>query len=991
MQVFTIAPRLPFADMLAARLLAEAGDDPLALARLTILLPTRRARRTLREAFLRRSAGRPLILPRLAALGDLDEDETLFAGFLGDGAAALPATEIPPAIPPLRRQLLLTRLILAMPGDVSKAQTTDQAARLAGELGRLLDQVQTEGLSFDGLATLVPDRYAAHWQITLTFLEVLTRLWPALLESEGCLDPADRRNRLLRAQAVSWQAMPPAHPVIAAGITGSIPAAAELLAVIAGLPQGRVVLPGLDRDLDEDSWQVLEDSHPQHALKRLLETIGIDRAAVADWPVPPETLPPDARAHADRERLASELMRPALTTHLWRGMKPFESRAIDGLVRLDCPTPREEALAIALLMREAVETPDRTAALVTPDRDLARRVAAELRRWKIVVDDSAGRPLAVTPPGAFLRLTAAMISDDFAPVPLLTVLKHPLCAAGLNQGVFRDAVRRLETAVLRGVRPAPGLAGLRDAVLKAPDRADTTGLDVLLDGLEACCAEMAGLMAQEAVPFSVLLDAHMRLAEALCATADIAGPLRLWAEDAGETAAALVRELTECADTLQPLPPLHYGGLLDTLMGGQGVRTEFGSHPRLSILGPMESRLHHADLMILGGLNEDVWPPVTATDPWMSRPMRGDFGLPQPEQKVGHTAHDFVGVFCAPRIAMTRAEKVEGTPTVPSRWLLRLETAMAAGGLPKLAGTGPWLAWAENLDLPDAVCPMPRPAPTPPVLARPTRLSVTRIETWMRDPYALYAEKVLGLRALAPLDAEPGAADYGTLVHKALELFIKRYPKDLPDDAEAALLACGEEAFAQDFSRPGVWAFWWPRFQRLAGWLVTHEAARRPAIAKSLLEIKGETVIDGLTLTAKADRIDLMSDGTVTIIDYKTGKPPPAKEVAAGYAPQLPLEAVIAMAGGFPDIAPDSDIAGLLYWHLKGDEGGGKEQVAGKDPMALARDALAGLRDLIRVFSDPDTPYECRPHPRMVPTYSDYGHLARIKEWSAGGDEGGEA
>lgn len=1005
MAVYSVAMRLPFGDALAAGLLDRVAEQPLALAQTTILLPTRRAQRTVREAFLRQSMGRSLILPRMVALGDLDEDDMLFAGFqgLGEEVAAMA-----PAVPPLRRRLLLTRLVMAKEPDF----TPDQAVRLADELARLLDQVQTEGCRLSDIKPDDVDRYAAHWQVVAAFLALLSDVWPQVLAEEGCLDPAERRNRILRGQAAAWQQVPPAGPVVAAGITGSVPAAAELLAVVATLPQGDVVLPGLDQELDDQSWTLLDESHPQHALKRLLAIMGVERDQVAAWAVSPRLAETTGTAWAapERQRLVSELMRPAATSHRWRDLAeqgdPLGPPATGGLTRLDCPTQAEEALAIALIMRQALEQAAQTVALVTPDRDLGRRVAAEMGRWGVRVDDSAGRPLAVTPPGAFLRLSAAMVAEQFAPVALLAVLKHPLAGAGMGPAVFRDAVRRLDIHVLRGVRPAAGMEGLRAALAAAENqrlahpqrfgRDDLKGLDSLLDAVEACCAPLVDLMGHDEeppYPFPMLLEGHLRMAEALAATDSMPGPLRLWAEDAGDTAASWARDLADAAEVLGTLPPRHYAALLDMLMAGVGVRQEHGSHPRLAILGPMEARLRHADVVIIGGLNEDVWPPRVAVDPWMSRPMRFDAKLPQPEQRIGHAAHDLSGLLCAPKVVLTRAAKVDGTPTVPSRWLLRMDTVLKAVGLPPLGSREPWMDWAQALDQPERVIPISRPEPRPPVEARPKKLSATRIETWMRDPYAIYAQYILGLTALDPLDDDPGASDYGTLVHGALELFQQQYPHDLPADPVAALLACGETIFQQHIARPAVWAFWWPRFESLARWVIAQEQARRPTLRETHVEIKGALDLGGFTLTAEADRIDLKQDGTLAIIDYKTGAPPSATEVAAGFAPQLPLEALIAHYGGFPGIAKGKTVTELDFWHLKGGEDGGEVKSAlssrSKKTIAdLTSEAYDGLRGLIRAFNDPETPYLARPHPQHLPKYSDYLHLARVREWSAGEGDG---
>ena len=712
-KVYSIAPGRPFLEALADGLLARVGADPMALTDFTVLLPTRRACRALAEAFLRRTAGRPLLLPRLVPLGDLDLDEITLTG--GDEGVFEAAAELPPAIPELRRRLLLTRLVLKWGATQPDGpRSPDQAARLAGELARLLDQVQTERLSLDDLQGLVPEEHARHWQITLKFLTILTEHWPAVLADEGCLDPADRRNRAMRAQAEAWRRAPPPGPVIAAGTTGSVPATAELVAVVAGLAEGAVVLPGLDRHADDETWdQILDQpTHPQHAIARLLRRLEVARDAVADWP----GLEPVPAAAAARRRLISEAMRPAATTEAWPALTGDDigEAALDRLIRLDCPGPREEAEAVALLMRETLERPElgRTAALVTFDRELARRVAAELRRWGIEVDDSAGVALADTVPGGFLRLVAAMLAEDLAPVPLLACFKHPLAAGSRRPAAFRALARRLERRVLRGPRPGPGFAGLRAALGdRDPDLAGW------IDELAAMCAPLAAALDADSVNLEQLLAAHVQLAERLAASDDAAGAERLWAGDAGEAMADFVAELRQAAAGFPAIAGHAYPALFAALMAGRMVRPRYGRHPRLFIWGPLEARLQQADRLILGGLNEAAWPPEAATDPWLSRPMRAEFGLPPPERRIGLSAHDFAQGFCAGDVVLTRAERVEGTPTVPSRWLLRLDNVLAAAGHDRLADdvSRTWLQWRAALDRPRRPAPLAAPEPRPPV------------------------------------------------------------------------------------------------------------------------------------------------------------------------------------------------------------------------------------------------------------------------------------
>src|SRR6185437_97129 len=629
--IYSIPFDKPFLDTLVAGLMRRARRDPLALARMTVLLPTRRAARSLREAFLRASGGEAMLLPKMVPVGDLDPDELAFRSDEGDAAGT--GFDLPPAVPPLRRQLLLTRLVSAFAGRTGESVPLGQAAQLAASLARFLDEAQTEGCDFAKLAALVPERLAKHWQEILTFLGIVTEHWPRMLEDLGCLDPAEWRNRMLAAQIAAWRQDPPAEPVIAAGLTGGIPAVAALMAAVALLPQGAVVLPGLDALADGALWEAVakDPAHPQHLMCRFLESLELQPAAVKPWV--------GAFLPSARGRLVGEALAPAELSHRWRFVGELPRDAVKGLRRIDCPGPQEEAVTIALLLRESLEQPGATAALVTPDRDLARRVAAELKRWSIDIDDSAGIPLNKTPPGVFLRLVLDLAAQRLAPLPLLAALKHPLAAAGMAPGAFREIVRRLELEVLRGPRPEAGIDGLRK-LLPEPARA----LHGLLARLDAALAPLLAALAAPKIALPALLAAHM------------SGPV---------------------------------------------VRPPYGRHPRLFIWGLLEARLQQADRIILGGLNENVWPPAPPSDPWLSRPMRQAFNLPPPERRVGVAALDFALALGACEVVMTRATRIEGTPTVPSRWLLRLDTVLRAGGLEgELTRDATPLGWQEAIDAP---------------------------------------------------------------------------------------------------------------------------------------------------------------------------------------------------------------------------------------------------------------------------------------------------
>ncbi|MBR1777198.1 MAG: double-strand break repair protein AddB [Alphaproteobacteria bacterium] len=974
--VFTIAPVFSFADTLAAELLRQHEAFPHELAKTVIFLPTRRACKTVQEAFLRQSEGKPLLLPRLISFSSIEDEETQGRLCLLNNMPDLPA-----AILPLRRRLLLARLIQQRSPQSLNAE---KSLFLADALASLLDEAYIEGMPFERLRDLVPDELAVHWQEILKFLEIITDFWPKILQEEGVIDVADRRVRLFQAQARLWRETPPDFPVIAAGSTGSQPATAELLDAIASVKNGKVILPGLDMLLDEKSFNACEPSHPQYNLKQLLKKMGITRADVQPFGGQPPI-------RQERLRLISEAMRPSATTDLWRTAEPFTKEAVEGIEKIDCSSVQEEALTIALILRQTLEMPGKTAALITPNRALARRVAAEMNRWGIVMDDSGGTNLTLTEPGSFLLLLGQAALNNWTPVELLSCLKHPLALGGKDFASFRSQVRTLELKALRGQRLGDGFDGLKAAAQTAQE----TDLMPFVQDLENRLSAFSALMnAEESYAFEAFLDAHLAAAENLAESADRTGAQRLWSGDAGETAAAFLTELKGQSALIEKLTAAEYLSLLAALFKGVTVRPKYGMHSRLDILGTMEARLIQPDVLIMGGLNEGVWPKTPDADPWLSRPMREQCGLSSPERKIALSAHDFAQGFCAKRLIMTRSVKEGGTPSVPSRWLMRLETVLDISGLRFEAG--PWSAWAAKTDEPGAVLSFLPPNPRPPVSARPRRLSVTKIETLMRDPYSIYARYILGLKKLDDLNQELDLSDYGTIVHKTVELFCRQYPSDLPVDAEQKIQELGLKLFKElNFSQTAA-AFWKPRLIAALKWFVDRQKQRIDRIGTVFCEQSGELTFQAkngpFTLRCIADRIDLMKDGSVSLIDYKTGLLPNEKTVLAGYSPQLPLEAAIFAHNGFEKI-PSEEITVLEYWRLRGQQDGGKIVPLKAEPASLAQEALDRLIDLINTYDDEKTPYLATPDTSVSLTYNDYDHLARFDEWatSDSSEEEGEA
>lgn len=983
--LFTIPATSSFVDALAGGLLERVAGDPALLSAMTILVPNRRAVRSLREAFLRKSNGVALLLPTIRPVGDVAEDELLLQG------VDLAAVDIPPAIDGLRRQIILARYLQSAQPD---RFTIAQGLATAAELGRLIDSVHTEGLTLDGLDTLVAEDYAEHWKISLTFLNDVLRVhWPRHLELEGAIDPALRRRLMIEAYTRHLQTNPPTGAVIGAGSTGSIPATAQLLNTIAHLPNGQVVLPGLDLQLDQDSWDATVEGHPQHVMRNLLTVMGATRDDVKTWP---NTAQGDGRT-----TLISEIMRPADTTSAWKNNK--DSQGFDGLMLLEADTLDQEAGAIALMMRDhAGRKTDDSIVLVTPDRILAGRVGQLLKRWDITVDDSAGVPLSHTPVGAWLLTLAETWADQFAPVSLLATLKHALAGGGAQDN-WRNFVRDLDHYVLRGVRPAPGLDGLtyRLKTIRFKDETVRSNIQQGIDHLRGLLAPM--LQPQQGS--LALIRTLIKTAENLASTPDTDGSLRLWAGDDGDAAAGLFASLLEQGDVLPDLALSDLADVLRAAMSGITVRPRFGTHPRLAILGPIEARLYQAQTMILGSLNEGTWPAMAEVDGWMSRPMRRDFNLPAPERAITLSAHDFCQGMGAANVVMTRSKNRDGAPTTPSRWLQRLDAVRDAVKGPDIrAAAMPWLSMASRLDLPDSFArPATRPVANPPLQARPDALSVTDIALLQRDPYAVYAKYTLGLRAWDPIDADPGARDRGNVIHKVLETFARTYPDTWPDDALNKLLAMGREIFASAHDHPDVMGHWWPRFERMARALAAHEAGWRQQTRRVHTEIQGKHTIDmdgrRITLTGRADRMEQRTGSGWAIIDYKSGMSPSKKDVNDHREPQLTLLGAMLRAGVFNEKLEGTgpySLETLSYWPV----GGNRDTFASTDFIDnlddLSDQSFDHLLTLLRAYLIDGIPFQSWPEMKGLPRDNssyDYAHLERMAEWrnDSNDDEEGEA
>lgn len=986
---FNIPAHRPFLEDLARgiwRTLSPLGPE--ALAEAVVLIPTRRAARSLAEAFLKVSGTAAVILPQVRALGDLDEGESPFE----PGDLAL---DLPPAISPSRRRFELAGLVARNQDLLERRLDAGSALDLADALATFLDARQIEERADGGaIAILVEGELARHWQVSAQFLGLATDAWPRRLAELGMMDVAARRVALTRRLAERWRDRPPADVMIAAGSTGSAPSSADLLAAIAAAPRGCVVLPGLDADLADSAWAEVGEQHPQGNMKRLLERAGLGRGDVKHWDPEPRI---DA-AGRWRRRLINEALRPPESTADWldqidalraeagAGAPDPIVQGLAGLTVLTARAEEEAATLAALLLREVLETPDKTAALITPDDGLARRVSARLTRWGVTADSSAGRPLSGAPAAILAGLLTRAIVDPVDPVNLLAIVKHPLVRLGLTPTDLAFARVALERHGLRGPRP-DGWDILIERLSEAPSAALAlvAPLRTVIEGVGAPFDQDEAHPAVAARAIAVAL-------EGLATGPEPADP---WAGQAGE---ALGQVLTGLINESAALPLVSARGfvdLLDGLMDRERVRPGGASHPRLRILGVLEARLLRADRLILAGLEEGVWPQPAPIDPFLSRPMREQLGLPPPERRIGLSAHDFAQAACSPEVYLLHSERRAGAPAVASRWLWRLRT-LAKGADLALPDRPDLIAWARSLDEPLAAPPpwlrtAVRPAPRPPVAARPRELGVTRVEQWVRDPYAIYARHILGLKRLDRPDEPVEALARGTAIHAAFERFSREHPEDMPDEAVDVF----EAMLLEELLRAGMPRARMARERALAANLapdvIAFEIARRDG-AQLLIEQRGTLSFPApaglFTVTAKADRIEARGD-LGDIIDFKTGGAPSQKMVKSGLSPQLTLTGAILAAGGFADLGPLTP-GDLLYVRVIGrrqpliiESRRGK---AGEDPVG---EALAGLKRRVALFDNPRTPYRSWERPQFIGQYGgDYDHLARLWEWHVIGEPG---
>ncbi|MEO5587271.1 MAG: PD-(D/E)XK nuclease family protein [Novosphingobium sp.] len=980
-QVYSIAAHRGFADALVAGLIPRYAEADVGLARLTLLLPSQRAARTVTEAFVRLVQG-GMLLPRMAVVGDLDLDETL--GPLLD--PLLGGAEIPPAADPTRRWLRLAEILREVQGDDGPRGAA--LLRQAYETGRTMDRLLVEGISPGDLLSEavvgVVGEQAEHWRAsTRTFLTVQA-LWLAELAERGEVDGPARRNQLFDHAARRWRADPPGHAVVAAGVTSASPALARLLRVVSELARGAVILPDLDLVLDAEVWEALGTAgnpteagdppfgnhdavtHPQYHLKLLLNRMGIARDEVQAWHRSGLGAAPPARSRA-----ISNLFLPPKASASWVDL-PEDQRRLGGVRLMESAHPGEEAQAIAILIREALVEPEKRVALVTPDRGLASRVIAHLRRWGIEADDTAGVCLPQTPAGRVLLLLAEAAAEAAAPVPLIALLGHPLVRQGADRPAWLEKVRALDLA-LRGPRPGSGLTALGKHGAKI-DADWWAGIEHILGPV---------LAPREDAPLAEWFDLLIAAGEEFCGE-------QIWGGPDGRMLSLFVEDLRLAARAVgSVIPARDLATVLHDAMNRSSVRPPWGGHPRVQIYGLIEARMSRADLVICGALHEGSWPAAPGAEALLPPAVLRHLGVPSGEFRIGLSAHDLAATLGAPEVMLSWARRDAAGPVIPSRFVLRVQAmlgdTLAKGHRESTAGM-----LAQAIDDAPPAAPYPRPQPDPSPEQRLVAVSATGLDRLRGDPYQFYASAILGLSSLDALDSEPSAAWKGQTAHKILELWHEA------GSPPGGLMPIARDELARMSTHPLMRSLWQPRLLKALEWTEA-EIARLAAQGRTVaaVEATGEMMIDGIKIHGRADRIDRLEDGTLGIVDYKTGSPPTSRMVQEGFALQLGLLGLIAQDGGFAKAKGEP--AAFEYWSLarqKAAEGFGYVQtpvLTEKKRTGIPLDQLLPeteryLHDALARWIKGREPFTARLNPDY-PGYADYDQLMRLDEWQSRGED----
>ena len=987
---YTIPASQAFADNLVTGIMDKFPEKE-QLARIELYLPSRRAISSIKEAFFKHQKKGPLLLPKLFAIGEPDEEVAL--------NLAMEGLELDEAINDFERQCLIASQIQHFPIG-GQLMAPASAMKLASSLCMLIDQMQRAGTPLSAIKDVLPDELSTYWQEILKFLTILFDYWPSILAERGQIDPVARQQQLLQAQLDFWTSHPPNAPIILAGSTGTLPMTRSFMRVISQLPMGVVIFPGIDLDIEDTEWRAIEHDpvHPLSQIARAMVEFELPLSEVRYWHVTEQMR---NKSVCSRQILLREVMRPASRTWQWRRLAIDESElspsSLQGLKVISVTDSFQEAELIAGLMRKTLETPNKTAMLITPDRMLARKVQAALMRWNITVDDSAGSSLLLSSPARFLVLIIRVVQEDASPHALRALFKHPFATAGLPRAEFTHLANLFEEQILRGPLPKKNWESWTLLVVQNPKLKDfwqtrlLPAFNPLRDAFKAINPSLDTLtvaLMQTAQNLGTLpenrVDSGFKTNNS-----QSDDPFHIYSDHAGKVLLELLSDIVRFGSSY-PIASSEFHNTFSVLCQEMVVRTPYNEHPRLKILGTIEARMQQADTVILGGLNEGVWPPFSQRDMWINNASRTQLGLPDRHWRIALSAHDFMIAAASPEVMITRSVVTDGAPTQTSRWLARLDAVLAAAGISSYLDKQipVWMKAVNARKIPGIVRPIARPEPKPAIAHRPSQISATDFDQWITDPYGFYVKKILKIKQKNPIDELPSVALRGSLIHDVIAEFLKHYPSGkLPKNAGEQLHKILDAHLSKWSDIAYIDLFWRQKFSVILNWFLEEEYRRRDEHFQVVVEKEGRIELSIgqrlIHVTARADRIELHQDNNYQIIDYKSGNSPSKLAVSSGRAVQLLVEAAILSKGGFNLPNKTAQDIELFYWQLKGRVTAPAkiDDVTPDDfDVSIIFDQLF---ELVHSFENEEQPYLSEPNLAQRPKFSQVRHLARIKEWRA--------
>ncbi|HQS84908.1 MAG: double-strand break repair protein AddB [Alphaproteobacteria bacterium 16-39-46] len=976
--IYSLSSDLPFLETLAESLLHSTQKAPLHLSKYTILFPTQRSLRAFKHILGHHADA--LFLPNLFTLNDLAPraEDFLTSLFQNIPFESLQELSLPPPLSILRGSLLCAEALRRGGGLFNHTLNPEAQENLSKALLETLGELASHNVSLKDGDLHIPETHGIHWEKTTLFLKTILEIWPLILKAEEASDPLTFVQDRLKILSSYLVKSPPSTPIIVAGIRGLSPVFISFLKTIFNCSKGVFLVETFSKDFKDTSPQSLSPSHPSYELTSFLSELNVSPSHLKPWPF---VLKQKDETLSARLSLINGTFPVTALNQKEPPSNIFHSlaKSLENISFFEAGSLLEEARVISLRMRHVLETPQKTAALITPDRRLAHLVKTELLKWDIIVDDSGGTSFAQTTVGRyFLKSLQTLLSHE-SPLLLISLLKDPLTRLGMNQENLDQALKTLELYALRGLKPSPGIPSLRHRLgsfKKEGDLALNDSLEIaedLLKSFEEITSPFKNLLENGAPP-AVLLKSHEEFLKALSKTGE--GDSLLWQKEEEAEAESLFQTLIQETENLSPLTRSSYGGFLKSLLTKSTLQLTLPEHPRLSILGLFESRLLKKDSVILGGLNEGTWPDLPHANPWIHKNLREALSLPPLEARIGVSIQDFLHGFLNKEVLLTRSKRTKSGIERPSRILVHLTTFLESQNL---SFEQPFEILLLKALTPPSSSLVKPPEANPPLSARPHRLTPSLIEMLSKDPYGFYAQTILNLRPLKPFEAFPTASDFGTLIHTSIE------------NLSGKSFLPSEEVLRKEFKNTSLYKalsrgeqyFWAHRFLCILKnfWTQHAKQLQNP----ELLTISREVSVSHLfsistnpksfEIKGRIDRLEETLE-SFHIMDYKTGSLPSKIAIETGLNSQLPLLGLLLKETLTSQKRPLKNIA-LSYWPLKKDAFLPLNTL--KNPETLIENTSQMLTEILDFFYNTETPGHFRATPYA---HSSYAHLARIQEWA---------